>query len=234
MNTPLQKYRLLLFFFAVLLYVGIVPQASAVYDPTVGRWLSRDPIGEEGGTNLYGYIFNNPIGLIDPLGLDAVFLVGSNAHGDPNYFTNIAKQIAAAYESCHSGKKAHVFQVRSKDDINKALSSISDIDRIDYFGHGSSHSLYTSPTTSVGRGDVTSLDKSNVRSDAFINLWACRTGDKPSVGDSIAQSFADHFGVNTGGVNGGLSWGVPLLNRITGSTNYLPRAENGFTVYSPR
>jgi len=69
MNTPLQKYRLLLFFFAVLLYDGLVPQASAVYDPTVGRWLSRDPIGEEGGINLYGYVFNNPIRLIDPLGL---------------------------------------------------------------------------------------------------------------------------------------------------------------------
>jgi len=34
-----------------------------------GGWISRDPIAEEGGINLYGYVLNNPIRLIDPLGL---------------------------------------------------------------------------------------------------------------------------------------------------------------------
>jgi RHS repeat-associated protein len=39
------------------------------YDPDLGRWLSRDPIGETGGINLYGYVGNNPVGRIDPRGL---------------------------------------------------------------------------------------------------------------------------------------------------------------------
>jgi RHS repeat-associated protein len=39
------------------------------YDPTTGRWLSRDPIAENGGINLYAYVENNPINWFDPLGL---------------------------------------------------------------------------------------------------------------------------------------------------------------------
>ncbi|MBP5227792.1 MAG: RHS repeat-associated core domain-containing protein [Kiritimatiellae bacterium] len=39
------------------------------YDPAAGRWLSKDPIGLEGGLNLYEAFGNNPINQNDPLGL---------------------------------------------------------------------------------------------------------------------------------------------------------------------
>jgi RHS repeat-associated protein len=40
------------------------------YDPTAGRFITRDPISYVGGINIYAYINNNPIGKIDVLGLD--------------------------------------------------------------------------------------------------------------------------------------------------------------------
>jgi hypothetical protein len=40
------------------------------YDPALGRWPSRDPIGEKGGVNLYAFVGNDPIYWWDRLGLD--------------------------------------------------------------------------------------------------------------------------------------------------------------------
>ncbi len=39
------------------------------YDPLTGRWPSRDPIGENGGVNLYGFVGNRPLREVDVLGL---------------------------------------------------------------------------------------------------------------------------------------------------------------------
>ena len=42
---------------------------QAHYDPNIGRWISRDPIAEVGGVNLYEYAGNDGINAIDYLGL---------------------------------------------------------------------------------------------------------------------------------------------------------------------
>ena len=38
------------------------------YDPQTGRWPSRDPIGEDGGVNLYGFVGNDGVNRWDILG----------------------------------------------------------------------------------------------------------------------------------------------------------------------
>ncbi len=40
------------------------------YIPASGRWPSRDPIREDGGINLYGFVRNNGVNLLDIIGLD--------------------------------------------------------------------------------------------------------------------------------------------------------------------
>ena len=41
------------------------------YVPETGRWASRDPIGEYGGLNLYGFVGNDGVNWVDVLGLSA-------------------------------------------------------------------------------------------------------------------------------------------------------------------
>jgi hypothetical protein len=55
--------------FPLLVSLLAWPQAGrAFYSPSTGRWLSRDPIGERGGKNLYQFALNYPVGRIDALG----------------------------------------------------------------------------------------------------------------------------------------------------------------------
>jgi RHS repeat-associated protein len=42
------------------------------YDSKMGRWISRDPLGEGVDYNLYRYCGNNPINCVDPLGNTAL------------------------------------------------------------------------------------------------------------------------------------------------------------------
>lgn len=69
-----EDFRGLPFGFAGGLYdgeTGLVHFGAREYDPDIGQWTSRDPILFAGGdTNLYGYVLNDPVNLIDPSGLE--------------------------------------------------------------------------------------------------------------------------------------------------------------------
>ncbi len=49
---------------------GLYYYGYRYYDPVTGRWLNRDPIEEDGGVNLYGFVENDPIDWVDVLGLE--------------------------------------------------------------------------------------------------------------------------------------------------------------------
>ena len=46
----------------------VVISGYRYYLPEIGRWGSRDPLGEKGGLNLYAFVLNDPINFIDPVG----------------------------------------------------------------------------------------------------------------------------------------------------------------------
>ena len=52
---------------------GLLYYGYRFYSPTLGRWLTRDPIHERGGINLYAFVLNRPNNFIDVLGLEAYY-----------------------------------------------------------------------------------------------------------------------------------------------------------------
>jgi len=54
------------------------------YNPGTGRWISRDPVEEGGGVNLYGMVGNDPVNDFDILGL---FGDGQRANGGRTQMT---------------------------------------------------------------------------------------------------------------------------------------------------
>jgi hypothetical protein len=58
--------------FGMMMFVCVMwlatHEAQAFYNPSTGRWLTRDPIEEEGGINLYVFVDNNGVNWSDDLG----------------------------------------------------------------------------------------------------------------------------------------------------------------------
>ncbi|MBI5117157.1 RHS repeat-associated core domain-containing protein [Candidatus Poribacteria bacterium] len=65
------------------------------YDPSIGRFISEDPIGPINGTNLYAYTANSPVLHIDPLGLQ----FEETAYGEA--YTILDEYYSGMYDRAH-------------------------------------------------------------------------------------------------------------------------------------
>ena len=204
--------------------IGMVQYEFRNYLPHLGRWATRDPLGEAGGLNLYAFVGNNPVNWVDPWGLTKIIMVGSNVK-NPQFFNNIANAMAGI------DSDTIIIQIRTPQHVQQALQYPS-ITQITYLGHSGPEQLDISPQSAVTKKDVAMLNPSNIQPGATIQLYGCRTGEGSS---PIAQTFANHFQRPTLGMATGLSFGIPLVNRLAPTTPFFwwPRALKKWFLPTP-
>ena len=118
-SAGMKTLRKTLFAIAVIIFTA---QAHAVmylarpYDPNMGRWMSRDPIGEEGGLNMYGFVGNDGVDRWDMLGMaskDKAFRIGLLG-ANPDHLFHRGSQVGqpTIYEDGFSimGRADHIFE----------------------------------------------------------------------------------------------------------------------------
>lgn len=111
------------------------------YDATTGRFMSKDPIGLKGGTNIYVYTINNPVNWIDPFGLDLTASQQAAVQSAAQDWTNSN----VPYAFGHSTKKGA--------DCSGAVSGIYNQAGIN-IGRLTSQSFQNSPLFSPATGDL--------------------------------------------------------------------------------
>lgn len=108
------------------------------YDTRDGRWLSRDPIGERGGLNLYAMLHNCPVLYYDFLGTaEGSFEVGSarvskSKHGPKGKIGYKVTYTPADECSCAPPDQIILVQAISFEDFNKGWSPHMDRDPTQY------------------------------------------------------------------------------------------------------
>lgn len=167
---------------------ALVVAAFRFYSADLGRWLSRDPIEEEGGLNLYGYVLNDPINLIDPFGLQPPFL-GPNGNAIPGSGVDL---------SFHS-------QGVNSNPRSNPRNAWDNSSTFTYMAHGSPSSIVdqrslpsgdaTQGLPRLGPKDIANIIKNNPNwpgSDSVIS-YSCKTGAGGK--NSLAQKLADQLKV---------------------------------------
>jgi RHS repeat-associated protein len=86
------------------------------YDPELGRYLTPDPIGLQGGVNSYAYVDGNPLKYVDPSGL-ILFAFDGTGNGAPGPGASVSNvwKIHQAYDEKLNGSKFYITGIGTTD-----------------------------------------------------------------------------------------------------------------------
>ena len=161
---------------------GLIYLRARYYDPSVGRFISEDPIRD--GMNWYAYCGNSPVMMVDPLGLD-------------HYIYYSKDQAAAAQQYANDLRKTdpntpiHMIDVKDEDSFVNAWNQMGvvngkevPINKVIINIHGDENEIWGTDNKGI---DLNKLDKKTMDS---ILLLSCNTGNIEFVGSNPASWFA--------------------------------------------
>ncbi|MFA5905541.1 MAG: RHS repeat-associated core domain-containing protein, partial [Desulfobacula sp.] len=108
---------------------GLYYYRARHYDPASGRFIQPDPIGFDGGINLYAYVLNNPLMFVDPDGefpvYGAVVATVVILHYTRNIFNDEILYIDArkTWEKLHPDKAIYHRMGKGNENNEKYISS---------------------------------------------------------------------------------------------------------------
>ena len=153
------------------------------YDPAAGRWLSKDPIGLEGGLNLYEAFGNNPVCFGDILGestVEIISTIGILKLSDP--------ELPDFYNTVKSFPDNSISRLNIYDHGTRIMMNI------DGFGSGVSWSGNPEDLIEfdIGLGSLLDLVRSKLVCGAIIGLFGCNTAREFSCcnNDNIARQLS--------------------------------------------
>jgi hypothetical protein len=78
----------------------------------LSRWLTRDPIGYQGGINLYGYVDSSPVGNVDAEGLDPASVVAGVKKGGRD---DVPGKMVIVRRIKHHSFNAYIYLLENKE-----------------------------------------------------------------------------------------------------------------------
>jgi RHS repeat-associated protein len=229
---------------------GLMYYRARYYDPTLGRFISRDPIGIGGGTNLYQYAAGAPTNYTDPSGnnpLIAGCLVGGLSEGAISYVTQrlSGRKVnwgwggvgGSALAGCATGTLGGALTSRiatlnhmrgaansiPASTVRFSQSSVNGADAIEASMRANGWMGDAIDVVRMPDGGLTSLDNTRLlaANRAGIDVRASIRG----FDDTLPSSAAERFATTKGGVPS--TWGDAVINRI-GNQNRGYRTANPF------
>ncbi len=152
------------------------------YDPTLGRYIEADPIGIDGGQNVYAYVHGDPLNRADPMGLQAVNPLEATCvdSAQPACWAGLTLGALGVYEAGQAANALSNSQSKSKagfcptpnDDCKKLIADI-----------------YQAMERVENRAAAMASDKNGLFTRIFLNAdaFSTRIGDLDGPCDSIGR-----------------------------------------------
>ena len=162
---------------------GLVRFGARDYDAEVGRWISKDPVRFDGGTNLFAYVGGDPVNLVDPSGRFAIGLA---------IFAGPAVALFAIYEAAHHyagddyvpapGDRKLVLESKGTDRWSAFAKNVEPSPDGCYqvFSHGSDDAIVAQTSPDIENAtDLANFllqPQSDYHKGECVQLFACDTG----------------------------------------------------------